>query len=130
MFSGKETTVQVGHCLFDADAQLLWNRSGKPIHLRNQSFEVLRLLVDKRGSLVRRDDIFDKVWEDRFVTSDSLTQCIAEIRRAIGDDDHNLLVTVHRCGYRLVAVDNAGQATAPFKRTDPYNVVQMRPWVC
>ena len=43
------------------------------------------------------------VWPDTFVTDDSLTQCIADIRRALGDDGHVIVQTLPKRGYRLNA---------------------------
>jgi WD40 repeat protein/class 3 adenylate cyclase len=43
------------------------------------------------------------VWPDTFVTDDSLTQCIADIRRALGDDEHAIVETFPKRGYRLNA---------------------------
>jgi TolB-like protein len=63
---------------------------------------VLRLLAENAGCLVHKDKIFASVWNDVVVTDDSLTQCIAEIRKVIGDEDRRVLRTVPRQGYMLV----------------------------
>ncbi|WP_425102350.1 winged helix-turn-helix domain-containing tetratricopeptide repeat protein [Tropicibacter sp. S64] len=70
--------------------------------LRPQSTEVLRVLVDKAGEVVTKDALIAAVWRDVAVTDDSLTQCISDIRRALGDSGRSLLQTVPRKGYRLV----------------------------
>jgi hypothetical protein len=54
------------------------------------------------GRLVSKDELIAKVWDDVAVTEDSLTQCIADIRKAIGDEDRRVLRTVPRKGYILV----------------------------
>jgi TolB-like protein/Flp pilus assembly protein TadD len=43
------------------------------------------------------------VWPEIFVTEDSLTQCIADIRRALGGDGHKIVETFPKRGYRLNA---------------------------
>ena len=53
----------------------------------------------------------ETVWGDVLVTEDSLTQCVADIRRAIGDEDRRVLRTVPRKGYLLVP-SQCGSATA------------------
>jgi len=62
----------------------------------------LRLLAEQAGCLFRKDDMIAKVWDDVAVTEDSLTQCIADIRKAIGDQERRVLRTVPRKGYILV----------------------------
>lgn len=39
------------------------------------------------------------MWSDVIVTEDSLTQCISDIRRALGDKEQKLVRTVPRRGY-------------------------------
>ncbi|WP_136622576.1 MULTISPECIES: winged helix-turn-helix domain-containing tetratricopeptide repeat protein [Mesorhizobium] len=76
---------------------------GKAVNLRSQSVEVLSVLAARPGEIVSKDAIMQAVWPDTFVTEDSLTQCIADIRRALGDDAHVIVETVPKRGYRLNA---------------------------
>lgn len=86
----------------DLTADELRSSSGGHVDLRPRSYAVLRLLAENAGRLVSKDAIIAKVWDDVAVTEDSLTQCIADIRKAIGDDDRRVLRTVPRKGYLLV----------------------------
>ena len=61
---------------------------GKAVNLRSQSAEVLSVLAARPDEIVSKDALMQAVWADTFVTDDSLTQCIADIRRALGDDAH------------------------------------------
>jgi TolB-like protein len=88
--------------IVDLAADELRSRSGDHVDLRPRSYAVLRLLAENAGRLVTKDAIIAKVWDDVAVTEDSLTQCIADIRKAIGDDDRRVLRTVPRKGYFLV----------------------------
>ena len=38
-----------------------------------------------------RQELLDAVWPDRVVIEDSLTQCIAQLRRVLGDEQHTLI---------------------------------------
>lgn len=69
------------------------------LNLRPQSYRVLRYLVEHSGLLVRRDALFEAVWPGSAVTDNSLTQCVTEIRRAIGDSSRTLIKTVPRRGF-------------------------------
>ena len=77
--------------------------AGEELSLRRQSFELLRLLVENAGRLLDRDTINRVIWPDVAVTDDSITQCVRDIRRAIGDDAQRILKTVPRRGYLLAA---------------------------
>src|SRR5262245_7925696 len=84
---------------------------GEERGLRPKSFEVLRYLVQHPGRLVLKDDLFEAVWPDVTVTDESLTNCIAEVRRAIGDRDHTIIKTLPRRGYIFTAEVTAQEAT-------------------
>ncbi len=71
------------------------------VELRPKSFDVLRYLVEHAGQVASKDDVMASVWADVVVTEDSLTRCISEIRRALGDDAQTLVKTVPKRGYRL-----------------------------
>ena len=93
-------------------------RGGREVRLRAKTFQVLAYLHEHHGRLVTKEDLFRAVWPDTFVSDDSLTKCVREIRNALGDDDHRLLKTVARRGFildaRLAAVRRAdGVPTLP-----------------
>ena len=95
--------------IIDLVADELRSNSGEHVDLRPRSYAVLRLLAENAGRLVTKDAIIAKVWDDVAVTEDSLTQCIADIRRAVGDDDRRVLRTVPRKGYLLVPSQRGAQ---------------------
>lgn len=86
--------LQLGDKLFDPYTKELADRDGTNICLRPQSLEVLALLAARLGEVVSRDEIYATIWRHVAVTDDSLTQCIADIRKAIGDTDHRILRTL------------------------------------
>jgi non-specific serine/threonine protein kinase len=101
-------------------------RDGQEIRLRAKTFQVLAYLHQHQGQLVAKEDLFRAVWPDTFVSDDSLTKCVREIREGLGDHDHRLLKTVARRGFILDAplavvsqtgvVRTTEQSTAPGQR--------------
>jgi TolB-like protein/DNA-binding winged helix-turn-helix (wHTH) protein len=69
--------------------------------LRPKSYEVLCYLLAHHGCLVSKDELLRAVWGRTVVTDDSLTQCLVEIRRALGDEARHIVRTVPRRGYLL-----------------------------
>ena len=98
---------------------------GKAVDLRSQSAEVLSALAARPGEIVSKDALMQTVWPDTFVTDDSLTQCIADIRRALGDDEHAIVETFPKRGYRLnadpsdAADPNTAAGTEPSQARSP-----------
>src|SRR5262249_3454917 len=77
-----------------------------------KSFEVLSYLVERAGRLVGKDELVQAVWRDVAVTDNSLSQCLVEIRRALGDDSQQIIRTVARRGYVFKA--SLTNPAAPF----------------
>jgi len=72
---------------------------GSDVKLRPKSFEVLRLLVERHGQLVSKEDLITAVWPRTVVTEGALGQCLIDVRRAIGDESQVIIRTVPRRGY-------------------------------
>lgn len=84
--------------VLDVDRSALL-RDGEEIKLRPKSFDVLNYLVQHNGRLVSRDELLEAVWRGSVVTEDAVTQCLIDIRRALGDTSQELIRTVTRRGY-------------------------------
>ncbi|MBD0276015.1 MAG: winged helix-turn-helix domain-containing protein, partial [Acetobacteraceae bacterium] len=54
--------------------------------LRPKAFALLRHLVENAGRLVDKDELLAAVWPGVFVTEDSVTLCVRELRRALDDE--------------------------------------------
>jgi DNA-binding winged helix-turn-helix (wHTH) protein len=61
-------------------------RGEADVKLRPKSFQVLRYLAERSGRLVTREELLRATWPDVIVTDESLTKCIADIRKALNDD--------------------------------------------
>lgn len=81
------------------------------IPLRPKSFEVLHYLIQNAGRLMSRDDVLGALWPDVTVTEESLTQCVSEVRQALGDSGQRIIKTVPKRGY-LFAVPVTGKDDA------------------
>lgn len=95
--------LRLGQCTFDPETGTLVGADGGQITLRNKSLRVLDLLARNANAVVTKDEIIDAVWSRIVVSDESLTQCIKDIRRAIGDRDRAIVKTLVRRGFMLVA---------------------------
>jgi Tol biopolymer transport system component/DNA-binding winged helix-turn-helix (wHTH) protein len=82
-------------------------RSGRALKLERIPMEILLLLVERRGQLVSREDIIEKVWGKavHLDTDNSINAAIRKIRQALKDDpeDPIFVQTVTGKGYRFIA---------------------------
>ena len=98
----KSSEIRLGSFILDPATGHLKDGGGKDCDLRHQTRNVLLMLAETPGEVVPKTAFFEKVWEGAHVSEDSLVQCIAEIRQAIGDETKSIVETVPRKGYHLV----------------------------
>src|SRR5689334_13223874 len=73
--------------------------AGEPVHLRPQSYEVLKYLAENKGRLISKDKLIEEVWKGRAVTDGSLGKCIEELREAFGPEAKRFIRNVRGRGY-------------------------------
>jgi DNA-binding winged helix-turn-helix (wHTH) protein/tetratricopeptide (TPR) repeat protein len=76
------------------------------IFLREQVFQVLRMLLEREGKIVTREEIKSRPWGNDTVVDfvQSINTMIMALRRALGDSANNprYIETLGRRGYRLM----------------------------
>lgn len=79
-------------------------RAGEPVPLTPKAFAILLVLLEKRGEVVEKEALIQKVWPDTFVTEANLTQNISSLRKALGEraQDSRLVLTIPGQGYSFV----------------------------
>jgi DNA-binding winged helix-turn-helix (wHTH) protein len=97
---------------FGEDLELDWSafelrRLNRPLKLERIPLEVLFLLVERRGRLVTREEIIERVWgKDVFLDTDnSINAAVRKIRQVLKDDPEKpvFVQTITGKGYRFVA---------------------------
>jgi TolB-like protein/Tfp pilus assembly protein PilF len=80
-------------------------KSGQTKKITPRAFEVLLFLIKRKDQLVSKQELFEAVWKESFVTDNALTRMIKEIRQVIGDnaDFPRYIETVSKRGYRFIA---------------------------
>lgn len=108
----QDTIFSIGECILDlAHGTLL--RAGALVIVRPKTFDLLAHLAINAGRVVSKDELLDVVWPQTTVTEDSLTQCVHDARKAIGDERQSVIRTVPRRGYMFQpSVDKAPSTTA------------------
>ena len=81
------------------------SRDGQEIHLEPVVLKVLIYLISHRDRLVTRQELMDTVWGDTVISESAVSQAVARVRKALGDDSatHRYIETVHSKGYRFIA---------------------------
>jgi DNA-binding winged helix-turn-helix (wHTH) protein len=77
------------------------SRQNREISLRPKLFELLTVLVERRGEMMGKAELIKTLWPGINVLESNLTVSVNELRRALGDDKY--IETVTRRGYRFAA---------------------------
>ena len=89
---------------FDTDRRVLC-LAGTPVDLEPKVFDLLAYLIQHHDQFVSREKLYAQLWSQQFVSEAALTYCIAEARKAVGDNGRaqRVIKTVHGRGYRFIA---------------------------
>ncbi len=77
--------------------------NGVPVKIKPLEWKLLVYLVEKRGRVVTKQELFENVWQDRFTGDGTLNVHIRRLREAIEEDanDPKYILTVWGEGYRF-----------------------------
>ena len=139
---GESHVVRSGVFEFDLRSGEV-RKQGRDIRLQGQPREVLRVLVERAGETVTRDELRHVLWPgETFVDFDNgLNVAIKKIRRVLGDSASSprFVETIPRRGYRFLApvipttaegVDVAQEParSAPAKTSEAFSGAPLRRW--
>ncbi len=99
------------------DAIYLWrdgqlqDMQGRDIPLRAKSLRMFAALLSERGRILTKDQLSEVVWPETVATDESIARCIADIRKALSDEQYEIVQTYPKKGYRLNVDSVAADAT-------------------
>ncbi len=90
------------NCEFD-DTRLELRVSAALVDLELKPLEVLLQLLVHAGEVISKERLLDSVWPGLMVVDGSLATAVSKLRKALGDADASIVLTIPRVGYRLGA---------------------------
>jgi hypothetical protein len=68
---------------------------GRAVELESKPLDILLQLLLHAGEVVTKEELLEAVWPDVMVVDGSLATAVSKLCKAMGDDDHPVIVTVH-----------------------------------
>jgi len=103
-------------------------KHGNRVRFQDQPFQVLRLLLERRGEIVTREELKQTLWPaDTFVDfDDGLNTAVKKIRDVLGDSTElpRYIETIPRRGYRFVG---AVELSSPRQASEPVAAPSSQP---
>ena len=112
---GWEVSVRIwrfGHFEFDESSREL-RANGAPVELEFKPLEVLYQLLLHAGEVVTKEELLESVWPGVTVVEGSLATAVSKLRKALGNGDPSILLTIPRIGYRLAVPVSCQVVTPP-----------------
>jgi two-component system response regulator RegX3 len=97
--------LEAGDVRIDLDTHVA-TRAGEPLDLTVKEFELLRVLLENAGKVVRRDKLVHEVWDPAwFGSTKTLDVHVSALRKKLGDDPSapRYIHTVRGVGFRFEA---------------------------
>lgn len=89
------------------------SRGSAEVRVTPKALAVLQALAGQAGRVVTKDELFRTVWPDAAVSDATLSSCILELRKALGDDARQprYIETLHRRGFRFISATTFSTAS-------------------
>lgn len=102
-------TVRFGPFTLNPDTRQLTRADAGEVHLSPKAFDLLVALAAERPNVISKETLQQRLWPRTFVAEANLSNLVAEIREALGDEARQprFIRTAHRFGYAF-----CGEATA------------------
>ncbi|MBO9587177.1 winged helix-turn-helix domain-containing protein [Devosia sp.] len=105
-----------GHTLDLIQGRL--RNGAEEVMLRPKSLALLTYLLRNPGRVIGKEELILAVWPDVVVSDDSLSQCVKDIRIALGPQGEGLIRTVPRRGF-ILDEQRVEQASGPTRVGPP-----------
>lgn len=83
------------------------SRQGEELNISTNEFDIVRILIENKGKVVRRDAIYEKIWDvhGNFVEYNTLTVAMSRIKAKLGtygEEHQQYIETIRNVGYRWI----------------------------
>ena len=80
---------------------------GDELNISTNEFDIVRILIENKGKVVRRDAIYEKIWDihGNFVEYNTLTVAMSRIKAKLGtygEKHQQYIETIRNVGYRWI----------------------------
>jgi DNA-binding winged helix-turn-helix (wHTH) protein len=95
--------------------------AGKPLKVEPKIFDVLSYLILHRDNIVSKDELLNHLWPNHYISEVTLSGCIMEARRVVGDNGRlqRVIQTVRGRGYRFIAPLAVYESGEPGRQAPP-----------
>lgn len=111
-------TYQIKHVQLDFTEHKITSQ-GREINIDQKAFDVLKIMIEQQGQVVPTEVFMQHVWGDKPSAIEVVPAAISRLRKLfkIAGITDELIVTVHKVGYKFVLIDQPQSAQPLSKNT-------------
>ena len=100
------TIYKKGDIVVDFDRYKI-SRCGEELYVSTNEFDIVRIIIENKGKVVRREVIYEKIWDihGNFVEYNTLTVAMSRIKAKLGtygEKHQQYIETIRNVGYRWI----------------------------
>jgi DNA-binding response OmpR family regulator len=106
--TARKGAIEIGAVALDPGARTC-TKGGEPVELAAKEFDLLHLLMARAGTVLRREEIMDEVWDPHwFGPTKTLDVHVSWLRKKLEDDPAHprYITTVRGVGFRFATPDD------------------------
>ena len=113
-------TYKIKHIIIDFDDFKITS-NGVEMSIDHKAIEVMQMLTENAGETVNSHDFMDRVWQDKPSSPEVIPAAIARLRKMFkkAGISEDIIVTVHKVGYRFEPIEETEAAAPNRKKTHP-----------
>ena len=98
----QQEILQVGDLILDKDTKQV-NIQGQELHLTLKEFQILELLMSQPGRVFSSEQIYESIWNEIAINTDTIMVHIRRLRKKIEEDPKNpeYIKVVWGIGYKI-----------------------------
>lgn len=82
-------------------------KNGTELNISAKEFEIVKILIENKGRVVKRDFLYERIWDNqgKFVEYNTLTVAMSRIKAKLGtygEDNRQYIETIRNVGYRWI----------------------------
>ena len=95
----------------DGTKRLLF-KAGEPVALHPKTFDLLELLIERRGKVLSKSELLDVIWANQFVEESNLTVHVSTLRKTLGEvrGENRFILTVPGKGYKFIGEEREAES--------------------
>lgn len=115
--NGGKSIEEIGRWVYKPEYGRFKNQKGNEFFLEKRLNKLLRLLIERKETIIKRSELLELVWKDVQVNEESLTKGVFDLRKLLKKEGVTEIeiTTIRNIGYRLHIIEDQSKESRLLK---------------